>query len=136
MKWIDYREELGLSFNELQKFVYLKNRILNYIEILRRRSIDMNEECYRLYAITVGEYDVHFTGESLFHIRKSFLATEDMKDLLAKYIAFYNAYTQKRSPYYQDYSYELLSFIKESLDSANISFELRTDEDGVFIFPY
>ena len=34
MKWIDYREKLGIGFEDEEKFGMLKNKVLNYIEIL------------------------------------------------------------------------------------------------------
>lgn len=136
MKWADYREKLGLSFNDSDKYVYLKNRILNFIDILYHDSIlEVSEKCYRLYAISIGEYDFHYTGAALLQIRKSFSIAENTRELIAKYIAFYNAYTTCNSSYYRNCSNELLTFLKTSLESANISYEIFKDEDGVFLLP-
>ena len=64
MKWIDYREKLGLSFNDSEKFEYLKNRILNFVELLgQNNSFYLSDSCYRWYAITIGEYDTYETFE-------------------------------------------------------------------------
>lgn len=136
MKWIDYREKLGLSFNESEKFEYLKNRILNFVELLgQNNSFYLSDSCYRWYAITIGEYDTYYNRSALYQITNSFSDTSDIRELIARYIAFYNVYTAHRSPQYPDFSNALLKFLKDSLTSANISFETFEDKDGVFIFP-
>ena len=136
MKWIDYREKLGLCFNDSDKFSYLQNRMLNFIDLLDQgHSFHISEECYRLYAINIGEYDIYYTGNAIFQIKKSISIAENIKELISKYIAFYNAYTACKSGYYSDFSNELLMFLKKSLESVNILFEIHNDEDGVFIYP-
>ena len=59
-----------------------------------------------------------------------------MEELVAKYLAFYHAYSDK----YVGYAYEpirkgqVLEYLKKSLENLNIKYEIFQDEDGIFIF--
>ena len=45
----------------MSEFEYLKNRILNFLAVLDEDDdFEISDECYRSYAITIGEYNNYF----------------------------------------------------------------------------
>ena len=74
-------------------------------------------------------------------VEESFLQSRCTKELISKYIAFYNTYCEEaqtgslgyRKP--EEIKELIIGFIIKSLEELNISFEIFSDEDGYFIFP-
>ena len=134
MKWIDYREKLGVGFNDEQKFKMLSNMIKNFIEQVVRDSYP--ENAYFEFCMMVGEayYDYNRPYQ---HLSSDIGNCKTMTELLSKLIAFYNTYKVS----YDSYSYhttsknEVFKIIKTSLDELNIQYEIFEDSDGLFIFP-
>lgn len=69
MKWVDYREKLGIGFNDSQKFKMLSNILRNYAENVVETSYSKN--AYLNYCQMVGEvyYD---WGNTYKHLSDSF----------------------------------------------------------------
>lgn len=134
MKWIDYREKLGIGFSDNQKFKMLSAMLRNYITNVIGENYDENS--YFDYCQVVGE-DYYDYGSSYQHLTDSLDYSKSLEKLIAKYIAIYNTY----SGVYTDYSYnmvdkrQVLECLKESLERLNIKYEIFEDEDGIFIFP-
>lgn len=134
MKWVDYREKLGIGFNDSQKFKMLSNILRNYAENVVEASYSKN--AYLNYCQMVGEvyYD---WGNTYRHLSDSFGTARSIEELIAKYIAFYNTYT----PGYGGYENsriekaQILTYLKKTLENNNIKYEILEDEDGTFIFP-
>lgn len=135
MKWIDYREKLGIGFSEENKFRMLKNKIF---AVLPSLDDQYSEDSYTRYLIMVCEqaYDYSIRG-----IQYSLNQAKNTKELISKYIAFYNTYND--DPQYSTYGAKaprkmkelLLQFIQRCLGELKIQYDLVEDEDGVFIFP-
>lgn len=134
MKWIDYREKLGIGFDDNQKFEMLSAMLKNYVVNVIEENYDENSHLN--YCQMVGEdyYDYHRPYQ---HLRDSLDRCKSTEELVAKYIALYNTY----SPGGGGYSYnivgkvQVLGCLKEALERLNIKYEIFEDEDGVFIFP-
>lgn len=142
MKWIDYREKLGIGFDDNAKFVMLKNKILNYLNIIFSKSKNetiYTPEEYFDYMNTVCEKSDN--NNPYYGLTNSFILTKNIKELVSKYIAFYNSYSDTFQ--YNTYRKEqktlkrssILKIITTSLNELNIQYEIIKDKDGIFIFP-
>lgn len=134
MKWIDYREKLGIGFNDEQKFKMLSNMMQNFINNVVGNSYC--ESAYFEYCMMTGEA-YHDYNNPYQHLSSNIGHSKTTLDLISKYIAFYNTYKAE----YQPYSYhtttkkEVIDFLKNALNELNIQFEILKDNDGIFIFP-
>ena len=134
MKWVDYREKLGIGFSDKQKFKMLSAMLKNFIKNVLGDNYDENS--YLNYCQMVGE-DYYGYNYPYQHLGESLDRCKSIEELVAKYIALYNTY----SGGYRDYSYnvvdkgQILECLKESLERLNIKYEIFKDEDGIFIFP-
>ena len=136
MKWVDYREKLGIGFNNEQKFEKLKNILMIWIDTLEKNKLYC-EISLRRYMLMVGEH-INYSYDIYNGLRLSFGYTINIHELISKYIAFCNTYNAMRDP--QNYSkiYEgkdMAQFITNQLTQLNIPFEVIKDNDGYFIFP-
>lgn len=136
MRWVDYREKLGIGFNNQEKFEMLKNNILTFIDNFMGNYSKLS--CL-LYCSKVGELYQHiYDPQSV--LKGSLCHCNSAKELISKYIAFYNTYDSKidtyRNPYDDVVSKDdILAYIKNSLDDLNIQYDILEDNDGIFIFP-
>lgn len=134
MKWVDYREKLGIGFCDEQKFKMLCAILKNYVKNVVGDAVDENS--YLNYCQMVGENYWSF-DEPYQHLCDSLDECQSTEELVAKYIAFYNTYLSG----YNRYSYhtvtkeEILEYLKESLEKLNLKYAVFKDEDGTFIFP-
>lgn len=134
MKWVDYREKLGIGFNDIQKVNMLSAMLKNYAENVIEETFD--ENWYLNYCQMVGE-DYYSYRRPYKHLSESLDRCNSIEELVAKYIALYNTYSVE----YGGYSYnevdkgQVLECLKESLERLNIKYEIFEDEDGIFIFP-
>lgn len=130
MKYVDYREKLGLGFNDAEKKGMLFNKI---IEFLKKLNKD-----YRLQEALFCDKDVEYlfcqkVGENTYYndyrdIMDSFYKETSIAGIISKFIVLVNISTINGSE-------SLFGLIKDYLESLNISYELIKDEDGYFIFP-
>lgn len=132
MKWVDYREKLGIGLNDKKKFQMLSNKLQNFIEA--RIGSYYDDVSYLNYCILIGEpYDTYY--ECDYSLKQSLSKSNSIEDLLSKYIAFYLTYNETSNYSYNNISKkDILNFLTNSLASLNIPFETITDNDGVFIF--
>lgn len=134
MKWVDYREKLGIGFSDNQKFKMLSAMLKNYIKNVIGENYD--EDMHLNYCQMVGEeYNDYMYPYQ--HLSDSLDNCKSIEELVAKYIALYNTYPAG----YRGYSHnvvgrgKVLECLKESLERLNIKYEIFEDKDGIFIFP-
>ena len=132
MKWIDYREKLGIGFNDEQKYRLLKNKICCLMQSIidTADNYDYDDDTFLEYFITVGENPIY---QNLMGVKESFEQTTSMNDLISKYIALINIVHECFSN--RNFIDRIKSFLFEELNKLNIDFEIIQDNDGVFIFP-
>ncbi|WP_405326932.1 hypothetical protein [Fibrobacter sp.] len=134
MKWADYRERLGLGFDDKSKFEALRNKFCNFASNIGYANYSLNDCCE--YFTLVGEAWDPYNRSSSLQLKKSFQLSESMEDLISKYIAFYNSYkVEKYDKLREDYKKYIWNFFDKSLKDLKIPYELISDEDGLFIFP-
>ena len=134
MKWIDYREKLGIGFNDETKFRMLSNMLQNYVETIVGDAY--TESSHFAYCQMVGE-QYRDNARPYHYLRDSLADCRSVVDLISHYIAFCNTYR----PEHSGYSYrvieknEVVNYLEQILSDINIGFEVLNDKDGVFIFP-
>lgn len=134
MKWIDYREKLGIGFNDEQKFKMFSNMMQNFIYNVV--GDNYSESAYFDYCMMTGKTYLDY-NRPYQHLSSDIGRCKTMSEGLSKFIAFYNTYKVA----YNQYSYhttskkEVLEFIKNSLNNLNVEYEIFEDSDGIFIFP-
>lgn len=130
MKYVDYREKLGLGFNDDDKTKMLFNKV---IEFLKKVNSDyrLQEELFGrnnieyLFCQEVGESTIH---DDFYDIIISFQKEKCIAGIISKFIVLVNLGTVEGSRV-------LIDLMKGYLESLNIPYELIKDEDGYFIFP-
>ena len=140
MDWLDYRQALGLSFNDDQK----KNLFIKRIEVFmrsgKRYSFAERDEIAFTYMIgetylpSDREPFAFCLDEELVGLQKVWpylkKHTDNFLDFLATLVAFINTYKGKNSD-----KIDVFSAIKGALNDCHIDFEIVKDSDGDFIFP-
>lgn len=140
MKWVDYREKLGLGFNDEDKFQMLKNKINLYIDKLsnfaesyeiRSKDVFIENSLY-YYFDMIGEKPIY--DNLNFHgVKYSFNQAESITELISKYVAFIN--TSKKFFKLKEFRTAITDALTSILDDLNIQIDILKDKDGVFIFP-
>lgn len=130
MKYVDYREKLGIGFNDEDKTKMLFNKI---IEFLKKANNDYtllytlfgNEDAVYLFSQMVGENTCY---DDYRDIINSFRKETSIAGIISKFIVLVNISTPKGANF-------LINLLKQYLKSLNIPYELIKDADGYFIFP-
>ena len=123
MKYVDYREKLGIGFNDADKTKMLFNKI---IEFLKKANNDYtllytlfgNEDAVYLFSQMVGENTCY---DDYRDIINSFRKETSIAGIISKFIVLVNISTPKGANF-------LIDLLKKYLESLK-------DEDGYFIFP-
>lgn len=58
MQWADYRERLGIGFNDESKFESFRNRFVNFGSSLGR-SVFTHEDCCNFFILVGERWDTH-----------------------------------------------------------------------------
>lgn len=132
MKWIDYRETLGIGFNDSSKFIALKNKILTLINYLEGNvTYDGFRQIspYEFY-IEICEVPAY---QGLRGVKYCFDMAKSMKDLLSKFVAFSNKVDTFFT--FEEDIFCVKDFLPRALGELNIQFRVIRDREGEFIFP-
>lgn len=138
MDWIDYREKLGIGFNDDEKTILLRNKIANFLQTqVLHGSIDFYEDSLYLYFDMVGETRGFSQNPPAALLADSICSSETIQELISKYVALINTY--KNPPYnpYEQNNYKdvIKGFFLNALETSKIPFQMFEDEDGMFVFP-
>lgn len=135
LKWLDYREKLGIGFNDEQK---AKLFIANVLTICRKLSSEYNdivndEEYLDFCTMTGADYNDDFDCfENI--IEELSVYENDFMEFIARYVAFINSLCEDFEGAY-DRNY-FIKLVQVYLDKSNIQFEVFCDENNdYFIFP-
>lgn len=142
MDWLDYREKLGIGFNDTQKYTFFLNNVFSTLNIFTNVS--------NLGALSLSEYqkfcnmtgtliDTKIFSDGHHYERYSFCVnvldrhTSYLEEFLAYYVAFINsAEINRQSGLTRTV---LKNILTNSLSEAHIPYELLTDNDDYFVFP-
>lgn len=139
MKYVDYREKLGIGFNDEQKAAALSNKIRSFFygnreELEAKINCDLSNIA-RLYAEeTCAEiYDFSFPG-IVDELTESFFDVDNnLKDIIAKFVIFANLVVKNQNN--NRFVEDTKKLIPTTLIQLKIPYEIFNDDDGIFIFP-
>ena len=132
MKWLDYREKLGLGFNDNQKVQMLSNMLQNFAAEYVVRSYD--KEMHIAYCMMTGKrYEFSYCFYDI--VANDIRYSKSMLDMLSIYIAFCNSCLQINTYTGREIAKNAENFLVNSLDKLGIPFEIMRDSDGIFVFP-
>ena len=140
MDYIDYRERLGLAFNDKEKQEIFITRVFSYLK--SNGSVyfsqgDEKEFCYQVGIPTRFEANNNGFVEPLFGLtglsRLAYYLDKRkgcFLDFLAMLVCFLNVYSGGKSS-----KEKLWQDIKKMMSDSHIQYELLQDGDNTFIFP-
>ena len=132
MNYLDYRERLGIGFDDDQKFYALRNKAVLLAETVRTRLScgdyrDSSFVDYFMIASEVPQYN------GIVGVRQSFKMAKNFKELLWKMIIFSNTITKHITR--PDAIRLVKQFPCVALEELRIKYEIFEDDEGIFIFP-
>mgnify|MGYP000646371131 FL=1 len=134
MKWIDYREKLGIGFNDEEKKQMfsskISNRLLGTFQKIntKKELVERFERIVTDYYIEIGEaVPLHI---SVFHFISNISRSGTIVEMVCKYVAFLNIL--KKSNLEAGYL-KFRDLLEKSLLELNIAYDIY--DDGIFIFP-
>ncbi len=137
MKWIDYRDKLGIGFNDEEKSQYFITLIFNMlrdIEQLMYQQFTVDE--YRSFCIMTG---TRFEDSSLFggNYRNLLSVLEYHSENLLEFISYYMAFVNclKEEDYYEIKKEDFKNVICNLLKQSNIPFDIICEDNEYFVFP-
>lgn len=148
MDFLDYREKLGISFNDKEKYKYLQTRLSNFLntESCFSPALRISEIEYINFCNTVGiEVDYKYVDsylqmaetERFKHCRDIILSKNNIYDLLAYYIAFVNSYEQENceSNALRPCRKIFIDILCMNLLEAHIQYDIFNNNGEYYIFP-
>lgn len=139
MNYIDYREKLGLTFNDKEKQQFFFRRIKIYMQTHKRAYFSEENEidfCYDIgadciiYNPPLISLDDPCKKEGF---ERVWLYLDDRKDnfidFLSTLVTFVNSYE------IQEIKTELCNLIEKALTDSRIPYSTYTDSDGIYYFP-
>ena len=141
MDWIDYREKLGIGFDDEEKTKLFYNRMSNLFDVLISDTdafvtvVEYHDFCMdtgtRLNLNILEHYQDYERFKACVHIIQKHETV--FTDYLAYFVWFINSLSddKERTWNRQAFKKMLLNHLKE----AHIQFELLEDDNKVFVFP-
>lgn len=131
MKWVDYREKLGIGFSDKLKAKMLRNKIVTLIENSSLNADYSSDDYYR-FCLMVGIRHQCGYEEQSTALAGLFLNNElSVSATLSYYIAFVNCKINSKKRERR----MLIAVLEGFLSDLNILYEVFEDKDGWFVFP-
>ena len=129
MKYVDYREKLGLGFNNKAKTSMLYNKITEFLKKVHseyqiQKTLFDGDIAY-MFCQEVGESSYY--GD-LRDVMDSIKKENDIAGLISKFIVLVNLGTKEGTTL-------LFDLLKNYIESLNLQYQTIKDKDGYFIFP-
>lgn len=143
MDWIDYRQKLGIGFNDDAKFQYFKAIIFNVLNIAAQDDYSgcIWSEEYFAFCNTTGismnvKWGADYYRRDRFEQCLSIIENQKtMKGFLSYYIALTNSIKIKKQMEHEWTRSRFADLICNKLAQAHIPFDVFKDNDEYFIFP-
>ena len=143
MDYIDYREKLGLAFNDKKKQQFFITRVFSYLtdnSSTEFSTKDENEFCYQVGIKTWREEQNPSFSNFNFSIDEPDGLTKlayyldkrknEFRDFLSMLVFFLNIYSGKKA-----WKEKLWKDIRRMLEDSHIQYDLLEDDCKIFIFP-
>lgn len=140
MKWLDYREQLGIGFHDIEKKDFFITNIFNYLSSV----LKCDEKEYTSFCFMTGSsihenivFDTFSIGidysASALNILKNHKSS--LNEFMSYLFALINSleYDPEDSEKWGKEDYKRI--ISQELDRAGIPFNIFEDKDGIFAFP-
>lgn len=137
MDWLNYREKLGIGFNDADKYKHFLRKIFNVLnDIIDDHRIQIDNSEYFKFCNETGSPmrrgDTYGDGYKLIlQVLESHCDT--LESFLAYYIAFINCQEDSDHKAFTKENYKNL--LCNCLQESHIHFEIYTDKEGIFVFP-
>lgn len=138
MDWLDYREKLGIGFNDKEKVSFFFTKIFNILNSDTsdqiRTQIDNNEffDFCNMTGTTMRKTALYGEGYKLtIHIIQE--KSTSLENFLAYYVAFLNC--QKDADHKKWTRKNYLTLVCNMLEESHLQYEILEDDAGFFIFP-
>ncbi len=131
MRWIDYREALGVSFSDPDKANMLAAKIIALFDEISAAGHLNDDDVCRKYFSDVGERnpEIYYTWHAVSY---NIVKNKDIQGLISYTLAFCNAARKLQVEPLGSYA---LQELKSFLGDLRIDYEIIDDNDGCFIFP-
>ena len=139
MDWLDYREKLGIGFNDEQKtklfFVKIHNILDGLSQSDNSRSQILNEEYFKFCNMTgtIINPTLYYGDGFKLILQTLHNHMNSINDFMSYYIAFLNC--QEDNEYKPLKRSEFKNILINMLDESHIPYDLYEDSDGYFVFP-
>ena len=138
MDWLDYRERLGIGFEDYSKFNLFIVKIENSLQIINKETQAglLLEEYYRFCNMTGVAINVdvpHYLTGIEAVLRELNNHKKDFHDYLSYVIALINS--SENDNYSRCNKNTLTNLVKSSLESCHIKYELLNEGNNIFVFP-
>ena len=141
MDLLDYREQLGIGFNDSEKQELFMTKIQIFLQAHNNYPFSRKQEiafCYKIgeecYSDNETVLNINWKKSDPEGLQKAWTYFEskkgDFKNFLVTIVAFANAYNEDI-----DVKEDIYSAIKQALTESHIPYEIVTDNDGLFFFP-
>ena len=130
MKWVDYREKLGIGFSDAHKAKKLSNKIASFIDNGALNEGYTEDDYYHFCLMTGLRYSEPYP--TTYFLANLFVENNlSIPKIVSYYVAFVNSQTSCSARHKID----LFEVLCEFLDDLNIPYEIFEDDDGYFLFP-
>ena len=133
MKWIDYRERLGICWDDSEKLKALQHKVSISVRVfcdgVGMASADYLQHALIEYFFVVGHDPIYMNPSDAI---EDIAEQTSIKEIVSRYIAFANSVAKHLS---KQSAKEVVSMLYASLESLNIAYYSIEDDDGIFIFP-
>lgn len=134
MKWIDYREKLGIGINDVEKLNMLKNKLSISLEDLH--TIAFGKGLHKQWGNALSDFYYEIAKKPVDN-KNEFLIISitnhfSIIEIICHYVAFMNAFCKH---FDEENNIFVVNMLKVALRDLKIQYEIIKDDDGMFIFP-
>jgi len=135
LDWIDYREKLGIGFNDNEKATIFMKNIYNFLDSLNSLSnFNLGIEEYVNFCTTTGTFmkiHAHSYIEEIMNVLA--VKMDVFKEFIAYYVAFINSLPNNDDCVYS--RKEIVGITQRFLNGAHIPVKIIVEDEKYFIFP-
>ncbi len=136
MNFVDYRERLGLGFDDMNKYSFFKSFMLNVLVFQENHYPPVytgNE--YFLFCLSVGKQFVENSFEKCYYenVYKLLSTCKSLQEFLSYYIFFVFHFKDINGK--EITKKELIEYLETALNASRIPFEVIKTEENFFVFP-